>query len=66
MYTVTIDIENCEACAECVDVCPTEVIEIVENDGKEYAQYTGDADDCLGCFSCEEVCEDGAITVTEM
>ena len=66
MYIVTIDIDKCEACGECVDNCPSEAIVIVEENGKKYAMYTGDADDCIGCLSCEASCEDGAITVLEM
>lgn len=66
MYIVTIDVENCQACEDCVDTCPTEALAIVEEDGKKYAMFSGDADDCLGCLSCEEVCEEGAVTVTEM
>jgi NAD-dependent dihydropyrimidine dehydrogenase PreA subunit len=66
MYVITIDIEKCEACGDCVDTCPGEAISIVEEDGKKYAMYTGDPDDCLGCYSCEEVCEEGAVTITEL
>ena len=66
MYIITIDIDKCEACGDCVDTCPSEAIAIVEEDGKKYAMYTGEPDDCLGCYSCEEVCEEGAVTITEM
>lgn len=66
MYIITIDIEKCEACGDCVDTCPSEVIAVVEENGKKYAEYSGDPDDCLGCYSCEEVCEEGAVTITEM
>lgn len=66
MYIVTIDIDKCEACGDCVDTCPGEAIAIVEEDGKKYAMYTEEPDDCLGCLSCEEVCEEGAVTVTEL
>ncbi len=66
MYIVTIDIDKCEACSECVDICATEALAIVEENGKKYAMFTGDPDDCLGCLSCEEVCEEGAVTVTEL
>jgi len=66
MYIVTIDIEKCEACGDCVDTCPSEAIAMVEENGKKYAMYPGESDDCLGCYSCEEVCEEGAVTITEM
>ena len=66
MYVVTIDIEKCEACGDCVDTCPTEAIAIVEENGRKYAMFSGEADDCIGCFACEEICEDGAVTITEL
>lgn len=65
MYIVEIDIEKCEACGDCVDTCATQALAIVEEDGKKFAMFVGDPDDCLGCLSCEEVCEEGAIVVTE-
>lgn len=65
MYIVTIDVDKCEACGECVDICATEALALVEEDGRKYAMFTGEPDDCLGCLSCEEVCEEGAVTVTE-
>ena len=66
MYIVTIDIEKCGACGECIDICGDELLSLVEEDGQEYAEFTGDPDDCLGCYSCEEVCEECAVTIQEM
>jgi NAD-dependent dihydropyrimidine dehydrogenase PreA subunit len=66
MYIVTIDVEKCQACGDCVEICAVEVLALLEEDGKKYAIFSGDPNDCLGCLSCEEVCEEGAITVTEI
>jgi NAD-dependent dihydropyrimidine dehydrogenase PreA subunit len=65
MYIVTIDIEKCKACGDCVENCAVQALAIVEENGKKFAMFTGNPDDCLGCLSCEEVCEEGAVTVTE-
>jgi NAD-dependent dihydropyrimidine dehydrogenase PreA subunit len=66
MYVITVDVEKCEACGDCVDTCPSELIALVEENGKKYAMFTGDADECIGCYSCESACPDGAITITEL
>jgi NAD-dependent dihydropyrimidine dehydrogenase PreA subunit len=66
MFIVTIDTELCEGCSDCIDNCPNEVLELVEENGKMVATFSGDPDDCIGCLSCEGVCPEGAVTVTEM
>ncbi|MDA8306231.1 MAG: ferredoxin [Syntrophobacteraceae bacterium] len=60
-FKVTVDKDKCTGDAECVDVCPVDVYELV--DGK--AEPVNE-DECLGCESCVEVCEQGAITVEEV
>lgn len=65
MYIVSIDVDKCQACEDCIDTCPNEALAIVEENGKKFAMFVGGADDCIGCMSCEEMCEEGAITVTE-
>ena len=61
MYVVNIDVEKCKGCGECVDICPSEVLEMVDEKA-----VVKDQDECAGCESCVEVCEEGSITVTEM
>jgi 2-oxoglutarate ferredoxin oxidoreductase subunit delta len=65
MFIVTIDIEKCKACNDCIENCPQQLIAMVEENGKKYAMYTGSVDDCIGCMSCE-TCEDGAIAIQEI
>lgn len=66
MFVITVDEEKCQACGDCVDACPQELIALAEENGKKYAMFKGDPDDCIGCYSCESSCEEGAITITEL
>jgi ferredoxin len=62
---ISLDIEKCEVCGDCVDTCPTEVLVQAESDGREVAEVV-DADECIGCESCVAVCAEEAITITEV
>ena len=62
MFQVAIDEEICIDCGECVDICPNEVLEIVN----EKASPVEGEEECVGCESCVEVCEQEAITVEEI
>lgn len=52
-----VDVEKCEGCGDCVDVCPTEAITI--EDGKAVINE----EDCADCGACEPVCPTEAITL---
>ncbi|MBW1780125.1 MAG: 4Fe-4S binding protein [Deltaproteobacteria bacterium] len=60
-YEVVVDPEKCEGCEECIEVCPVDVYELVDD-----KSVPVNAEECLGCESCIEVCEHEAITVTEV
>lgn len=66
MFVVTVDVEKCQACADCVDTCPNELMVMVEEGGKRFAMYKGDPDECIGCYTCESTCAEGAVTITEL
>lgn len=61
MYNVVIEKDKCNGCGECVDICPADVLELVD----EKSEPTN-MEECLGCESCVETCPEGAITVAEI
>ncbi len=61
MYVITVDLEKCTGCGECVNMCPNEVYKI--EGGKA---VVGKTDDCSNCQSCTSVCEPQAIVISEI
>jgi NAD-dependent dihydropyrimidine dehydrogenase PreA subunit len=61
MYLITVDKEKCKLCGECVKICPSEIYR-VEGD----CVVVGNSADCSGCQSCVSVCENQAITISEI
>ena len=55
-HWVEIDLDLCVGAGECVQVCPTEVYEVV--DGKVVAENIGE---CIDCMACDGVCPTSAI-----
>lgn len=60
MPKVIVDEASCTGCGICADVCPMNVIEIIE--GKAHPVRV---DDCIACRACESQCPQGAITVED-
>lgn len=60
MVEVKIDKDKCDGCGTCVDVCPVEVFEIVEEKSTVINN-----DECLVCRACEVQCPNGAIEIIE-
>ncbi len=63
-YLPVVDEGKCVGCEECVDICPTDVYEIEERDGKKVS-VPKQEEECIGCESCVEVCDEDAITIAE-
>ena len=53
---VEIDLDLCVAAGECVNVCSSDVYEII--DGKVNPDKIGE---CIECGACEDVCPNNAI-----
>jgi len=54
--TIEIDHDKCGGAGDCVDVCPSEVYEIIE--GKSTAP---NVEDCIQCCACVDACPVDAI-----
>ena len=62
MYLIVLDETKCDACGECIAICPNEIYKL---EG-EHVVIGGNAADCSGCQSCVSVCVKEAITITEV
>ena len=60
MVEIKIDIEKCNGCGTCVDICPVDVLEI-----KDEKSVVINLDECLVCRACEVQCPDNAIEIIE-
>ncbi len=60
---VTIDLEACTACGECIEKCPRHVFKASSNK-KEKIKIT-DIINCMFCEQCVDLCPENAITVTD-
>jgi ferredoxin len=56
---VIVDIEKCDACMKCADVCPNQSVEKVNNGKKDHAKIK---DDCIDCYVCITECPTQALT----
>ena len=48
--------EKCTGCGDCVDICPTQVIELAGDKAVPVRN-----EDCIDCLSCIDSCPEGAI-----
>jgi len=62
LYIVAVDNDKCEACEECINICPQGVFEM----NGESKSDPVNGSECVYCESCLGVCPPAAITITEM
>jgi len=60
MVEVKVNKDKCDGCGTCVDVCPVEVFEVVEE-----KSTVKNPNECLACRACEVQCPNGAIEIIE-
>lgn len=60
MAIASIDLDLCDGCAICVDVCPMDVLRLDEATNKAVIAY---GPDCDVCYLCEDECPPKAIYV---
>ena len=60
MVEVKVNKDKCDGCGTCVDVCPVEVFEIVEE-----KSTVKNPNECLACRACEVQCPNSAIEIIE-
>lgn len=51
-----VDLEKCNGCESCVEECPSDAIELVED------RAVVDANTCIDCGVCVDACPEQAIT----
>ena len=60
MVEIKIDLEKCDGCGTCVDICPVEVLEV-----RDEKSVVVNLDECLVCRACEVQCPNNAIEIIE-
>ena len=64
IVTVKVDLEKCNGCGTCVDVCPVEVFEIIAVGGEQKSRPVNESE-CIVCRACEASCPEEAIEIIE-
>ena len=60
-FVVKVNFEICTGCAECFNVCPSEVF----NEPVDGKTVGARQEDCVGCQACVSACPEEAIEIVE-
>jgi len=55
--SVTIDVDECVGCGLCVDACPNDVLDLVDD-----VATVVDEDACVQCYICIDECPNDCIS----
>ncbi len=56
--------ENCIFCLNCIEICPMEIIELVDEDSEDQ-RISINTDRCIGCGVCAYNCPEGALSMVK-
>ncbi|MFQ5612917.1 MAG: 4Fe-4S dicluster domain-containing protein [Anaerolineae bacterium] len=72
MFYIIVNEETCEGCADCVDICPVEYLDMKDRDNGPgptgetiVALVVGDMGDCIGCDACVTACPSESLALLE-
>ncbi len=62
---VVFDAELCKGCSLCIEVCPKDIIKLVDNLNEKGYRTANvlEQDKCISCMACGIICPDGVITI---
>ena len=60
---VKCDVEKCDGCWKCMDVCPNSALDKANDGTKDHIKVNEDA--CIDCFLCVDECTNGALKQPE-
>ena len=58
-----VDPSACEGIGACAESCPTDVIDVEENENGELRSVIARPDDCVECGICVDACPQEAISL---
>lgn len=64
MSYVIVDLDKCMGEANCIDVCPNDVLSLDDLYGWG-GKCVVNEDDCIACEACIEECSNGALSMSE-